>query len=121
MSHTINPAQQSPRIENQVFKWYNGDQFSINWTIHLKDDEVPITYDADDVLLFSFFTADEKTLVHQFEFNNIQDDTVTLVFTEEISKKFAVGKYVYCVKFIDHEGHQVTIFAKNKVEVQECH
>lgn len=121
MANTIDPAKRSPRLEDQVFKWYDGDAFTIEWEISLKEDETPVHYDDDDELIFSFYDRFEKNLIHQFTFDHIKNNTVSLVFTEEISKKFPVGKYVYCVKYINHEGERITIFAKNKVEVQACH
>ena len=116
----ISPAKRSPRIENETFKWFEGDAFTIEWEISLTENDLPIEYDEDDTLEFNFFDAAKKP-VYTFSFDHIQDDTVSLVFTEEISKKFPVGKYTYCVKYINHEGEIITIFAKNKVEVQKCH
>ncbi len=121
MAIDITPAKASPRLERETLKWYVNDSFSIEWMIQLLENNVPLNFDADDEVVFNFFTYDGKTLIHSFSFTDIQNNTVCLDFTEEVSKKFPVGKYTYCAKFINHEGTVVTIFAKKHVEVEACH
>lgn len=117
----IKPAKSSPRIENSVLKWYHGDAFEIEWEVRLTQDNIPYEFDENDELIFSFYKNPSKVLVHQFTFTNIQDYTVVLGFTEEISKKFDIGQYSYCVKFNSHDGELVTLFAKERAEVEKCH
>lgn len=118
---TIKPAKSSPRLENGVLRWYHGDCFTVDWTVNLTKDDIPYEYDENDELIFSFYTRSKKELVHQFSFTNIQDNTVTLDFTEEVSNKFDIGAYTYCIKFNSHEGEIVTLYAKEKAEVEACH
>ena len=118
---SIQPAKSSPRLENGVLRWYHGDCFVVDWTISLTKDGVPYQYDADDELIFSFYTRPDKELVHQFTFTNIQNNTVSLEFTEEVSNKFAIGNYSYCIKFNSHDGELVTLYAKERAEVDPCH
>lgn len=121
MAIDIKPAKASPRVDKEVLKWYVGDTFSIEWLIQLYKDETHLILDENDEIVFNFFTRDEKQLIHTFSFTNIQEETVCLDFTEEVSNKFPVGRYIYCAKFIDHDGTTVTIFAKKLVEVEPCH
>ena len=117
----IKPAKSSPRIENGVLRWYHGDSFQIEWEINLTQNGRSYEFDENDELIFSFYRKPEKELVHQFTFTNIQDNMVTLDFTEEISSKFDVGYYSYCVKFNSHDGELITLFAKERAEVEKCH
>ena len=117
----IKSAKSSPRLENGILKWYHGDSFQIEWEINLTQNGEPYEYDSNDELIFSFFNKPGKELVHQFTFTNIQDGIVTLDFTEEISNKFDVGHYSYCIKFNSNDGELITLFAKERAEVEPCH
>lgn len=115
-------AKESPRNENGILKWYVGDTFEIDWTVQLVDEQGDFyTYDPEDHLVWSFYTVPGRSLVHKFDFTNIQRDTVTLSFTPEVSNKFTAGLYFYCVKLIDKHGEITTLCAENKVEVEKCH
>lgn len=126
MSEIMPVAKQSPRIKNGVIYWYAGDAFAIDWEVQLMDDEgTAITFKPGDQLVWSFFsTSDKVKPVYTFTFNydDIQDNKVTLLFSRAISSKFAIGSYTYCVKFIDTENDRVvTLNATNKVQVEACH
>lgn len=124
MSEIIPMAKQSPRIKDGTIAWYAGDAFIIDWEVHLTEGEQAITFEPGDQLIWSFFSvADKTTAVHSFifEYNDIKDNTVSLFFTKEISNKFKIGNYTYCVKFMCHDGRIVTLNANNKIKVEACH
>ena len=124
MSEIIPVAKQSPRIKSGVIYWYHGDAFDIDWDIHLTEEEQPIVFQEGDQLEWNFFSsANKEKPVHTFNFKyeDIVDNTVTLKFTQEVSKKFAIGSYTYCIKFICHDGRVVTLNALNKIQVEACH
>ena len=124
MSEIIPVAKQSPRIKSGVIYWYVGDAFDIDWDIHLTEDEKAIVFQPGDKLIWNFFsTTDKNKPVHSFtfEYPDIEDNTVTLKFTKEVSKKFAIGSYTYCIKFECHDGRVVTLNAQNKLQVEACH
>ena len=76
-----------------------------------------------DSLEWNFWDADKK-LIHTFHFDYVdiqEGDLVVLKFTPEVSAKFPIGKYTYCVKYFSHDDYIITINAKNKVRVQACH
>ena len=117
-------AKQSPRIKDGTVAWYAGDAFIIDWEVHLTEGETPIIFEEGDQLIWSFFSVEDKVNpVHTFVFDypDIHDYTVELFFTKEISAKFAVGNYTYCVKFLSHDGRVVTLNANNKIKVEACH
>lgn len=96
----------------------------IDWEVHLTEDDTPIIFQEGDQLIWSFFSAVNKTTpIHTFTFGyeDIEDNTVTLFFTKDVSAKFSIGSYTYCVKFICHDGRIVTLNANNRVKVEACH
>ena len=123
MSNEVPAALESPRVEEEVLKWYEGDAFEISWTMALLKDEEPYTYLPEDKLVWCFYSRPGRALVHKFEFTNIPStSTCLLQFTKEISKKFPAGHYYYCLKFYDSADDCVTtLYAENEVEVERCH
>ncbi len=106
----------SPRIVNGVLRWYAGDTFDIQIEIDLKDqDDEPITIGPDDTVEVVF---KDKSLdvVKTFEFNNIEDNTVTLEFDETCTALFPAGKYTYDVYYTGEK--RTTIANDNKVLVE---
>lgn len=134
VTNTIAGSKESPRFDDNkdILYWFVGDAFEIKWTLHLveedgsdSDDEVdPVIYDPEDQIIIGFFDA-KKNPVYQFTFTDIQDDTVTTVFTPAISKKFVAGTYTYCIKYVwtDDDGLSriQTIVDNKRVRVEECH
>jgi disulfide oxidoreductase YuzD len=81
-------------------------------------------FQPGDELEWNFFSSANKAKpVHTFNFkyDDIKDNTVTLKFTRDISKKFTDGDYTYCIKFLCHDGRLVTLNASNRIVVEECH
>ena len=120
----IEPALPSPRLVGNVLKWYYGDTFSINWTITLKRDGVPIIFGEGDQIVFSFYIPNSPKCVQVFTFDNITSNLFTLNFTSDISKKFIPGKYVYDIKYISTAADTMevkTIGSFNCIEVERCH
>jgi len=120
MAYIIN-AKQSPRIEDGILKWYEGDTFSFVWTINItnKDTGNPIIFMLEDSIDFEFFNEFGQ-LIQVFHFGNIPtDNKVRLDFNEDVSKKFRRGKYKYSIKY--NGINIVTIGASNKAEVEKCH
>ena len=114
----INISKQSPRIENNILYWYVGNTFTLEWTITLYDGEIPIVYSPEDTLTWNFYQRGE--LVGTFEFTDIlSTNTVNLVFDTEITAKFGIGEYTYCIKY--NGENLTTVDANGKVVVEKCH
>lgn len=119
-------AKESPRISDSgVIYWYHGDAFDIEWTIHLISEETgeEIEFQPGDSFEWNFWDADKKLIqTFHFDYADIQEGNIVILeFTPEVSNKFAVGKYTYCMKYFSYDGYITTINAKNKVRVQACH
>ena len=86
-------AKKSPRIENGKIYWYEGDTFSIEWTITLTDETTHEEIDLSplDTVLFKFSNT-YKNLVHECECEVGENGKVILEIPKEVSEKFAVGR-----------------------------
>lgn len=113
-------AKRSPRIENGVLYWYEGDTFSINLKINLSDqDEEPIVIDGTTDFVEVEFINDRREIVKSFFFgkdtgNDIVDNSIDLVFDDTVTALFTKGRYKYNVFF---NGENRTTIADNNVAV----
>ncbi len=129
MAGTIAGSKESPRFDDKkdILYWFCGDAFTITWNLRLSDADTdePHPYAPSDRLIITFFDA-KKREVYQFSATNIQDYTMTTVFTPDISKLFPVGVYSYCIKYCwtdETTGKErvQTIIDNKKVKVEACH
>lgn len=120
-------AKRSPRIENYILYWYQGNTFSYIWTLSLTDPESqePVEINPTDIVTFNFYKRGTDLLIYAFSCTNIVKNEqnvyeVTLEFTSDISKRFKPGLYSYCVTY--NNGTAVTtIGADLLAEVEQCH
>lgn len=132
MATAILGAKQSPRFEDGVLRWYDGDTFEIDWEIALSSvdgdgNEEDYSFKTGDKLAFEFYNS-RLAKVRSVEFDGskmtVSGGTakVTLPFGSEDTKLFPVGSYTYCIKAITENGKRVTtIGANNKAVVERCH
>lgn len=119
---------ESPRIENGIIKWYDGDEFGIDFELidnetgepyTLKDGEtVEITFHKQGVTSYSRVAS---VLVKAFTFDHTADcSALTCNFDEATTRLFPVGRYTYCIKLNTVSARQ-TVSSNNVVEVERCH
>ncbi len=88
-------AKPSPRVENGCLCWYEGNTFEVGLLFEMEDrGGIPITMQPGETVTVTFYDNRCKE-VHAFVFTDIQDNTVTMEFTEEVTRKFPKGKYVF--------------------------
>ncbi len=140
----LKAAPLSPRMDNGVIKWFDGDTFTIQMLLSLVGkgldenghpiDDAPISLKPTDQVVVTFYDCHKK-IVHIFVSTNIPCkpnepgyNTINLVFDTDISYKFPRGKYTYCVKIVRKkedgtvdEADITTLCAHNRVEVEPCH
>lgn len=78
-----------------VVNVYNLEMTEEDYGIELPITVTGIDFGDGDTLRFTFKTSVNGEILLVKEFNNIIDNTVNLVFTEEESAIFPVGSYVY--------------------------
>ena len=123
---------ESPRIENGGIKWFEGDEFGIDF--ELIDDEtgepyalkngetVEITFYKQGVIKsFSSGSIPVNRAIKTFVFDSSSHcAALTCKFDKETTKLFPVGRYTYCIKLNTVSARQ-TVSANNVVEVERCH
>lgn len=105
----LESALLSPRIQNGVICWYEGDEFSISLTLNLTDaDGTDVAVQNGDTVKISFFD-ERKEEIKAFEFTAVENNTVTMVFNADVSALFKQGKYKYDIVL---DSDNITTLAK---------
>ena len=109
----IKQAEQSPRIENGVIRWYYGDTFKLELELEFTNDNGDIVNIQPTDEISISFKNHRDTVIYENTFNT---NTITLDMTEELSQKFKVGEYYYTVKL--NSEYITTLMKNNKVVVE---
>ena len=113
---TIPAAKQSPRIENDILKWYEGDTFTLNIELVLKDDSgSPVTITSTDTVTAIFYN-ERGDIVKTFTFQNITGNVISIEIDSESTSLFTKGKYIYDIKF---SSSNLTTIANDNVLIVE--
>ena len=74
--------------------WYEYDNFTIDWTIDLEKDGVPLEFKDHDLIIINFYDEYKNHIaeVKQKPINQV----IKVVFDSELSNKFPAGEYTYC-------------------------
>ncbi len=116
MAVKIPSAKPSPRIVNGILYWYEGDTFPLYLDFELSDaDGEPITVTSAAEIEITFYDHRE-TDVKTFSFTGVQNNTVTLVFDENVTALFPSGEYTYDIVY--RNGYDRTIVHDNEVIVE---
>lgn len=110
----IPTAKKSPRIEDGVIKWYEGDTFTLALIIKIRDDDGPIDISNTDIILCKFYndTGNVETL----EFTNIEDNVIYINVDDTLTKKFPQGLYKYDIVYVNE--NKTTLCKTNYIEVE---
>lgn len=110
MAINIPSANVSPRNDNGILKFYEGDTFNFNLALELRDqDDTDIILDGGKDSVEIVFYDYKNQLVKQFGFgkghSNLigEGNILELVFDDETTKLFSEGKYTYD-GFVEIEG-----------------
>lgn len=116
MCNNIPNAKVSPRVENGVIKWYEGDTFSLQLELELRDqDGEAITIGENDTVHI-IFRDDTLDAVKEFNFTEITGNIVTMVFDSTVTALFPKGRYTYDVHYTGE--NRTTVCNDNKAEVE---
>lgn len=101
MAINIPSANVSPRNDNGILKFYEGDTFVFNLCLELKDqDEKDIVLDSGKDSVEIVFYDNKNYVKKQFNFGKgtgtiNEGNVLELAFDDETSKDFPKGKYTY--------------------------
>ncbi|MBS7220303.1 MAG: hypothetical protein KH033_02920 [Clostridiales bacterium] len=112
----IEAALPSPRIMNGIIAWYCMDEFEIGLSIKLYDadgEEISLgTEDTVEVIIKNNRGEDVKT----FEFTNVKENFINLVFNKDETILFDVGTYFYDIRILGKYNR--TIVKNNIIKVE---
>ncbi len=95
--NSIPAARPSPRISGGVLKWYAGDVFDLQVYMELTDQNGRNIAIAPEHTVSFVFRDGRRETVHEVTFVSIEDNTVLLRFTEDVTARFPRGRYTYDV------------------------
>ena len=108
-------AEQSPRIcDDGTIRWYEGDTFNLEFDLTFTDEagnELPV--EANDKVSICFKNIANEIV---YEYEVIGTNILNININEEVTKKFKIGDYRYCVR--RNAQYITTVIHKNKVVVE---
>lgn len=110
-------TKQSPRFEENVICFYEGDTFDLELNLELERDGEPIEIQPEDTVTIEF-KKDDITKVNPvltLEYTNIQDGKIVVNFDSDTTSKFTRGRYTYKLKF--NSEYVTTLIASNRIVV----
>lgn len=114
--NNIPAAEMSPRIQNGVLMWYEGDTFTADITLYLTDQDGEVVTIPDDATVVVRFVDASNDTAKEFSFTNIEENTVSLEFDATCSALFPRGEYRYDLYFT--ADNRTTLISKNRVVVE---
>ena len=111
----IPSAKQSPRIENGVVKWYEGDTFALQLELDIVDQDGERVILAPEDTVTAVFRNDALSVVKEFTFTDVADNTITLAFDNTCTALFPAGHYTYDIRCIG--TRRTTVCSGNEAEV----
>lgn len=113
---TLPGAAASPRIENGVLRWYEGDTFRVNLLLTLKDqDGAPVTLNSGDTATLTFRDK-RQTVTDTVTFTNIRNNTLPLSMDAARSARFPPGPYTYTLTLT--HNNRTTLMKENTAVVE---
>jgi hypothetical protein len=107
-------AKMSPRIENGIIYWYEGDTFELNLAIDLRDQDGCIVEPTDETAFEIIIRNERKEDVYSEK--HYAAAGVTFACDEEVTKLFKKGKYRYDVNYY---GEYKTSIAEDNIMIVE--
>lgn len=107
-------TKDSPRIENGVLYFYEGDTFVFKLDLNFTQDGEPLEIEPTDTVIFEFKDERGDIIASQI-FTNIVDNKVDMEWDTEFTSHFSKGKYTYRARYIS--DFTTTIIADNVVIV----
>ena len=109
-------AKESPRVEDKILYWYEGDTFAIKINVTIKNSETQeiIPLEDGDIITLSFTKLGKP--VKSYTYTDFTDNSFELVINEEDTKLFGEGTYHYTVT---HERDFIRTIAHENTAIVE--
>lgn len=112
-------TKQSPRSENGIIKWYEGDVFFLDFIIKDYYTKEPIVVEGKDKVVIEFH--DNRKPIKSFGVVSTNSGVFSIYMDKDSTKLFKVGKYHYKIKYHKNDSETIqTIYDCGKVEVEGC-
>lgn len=112
----IKCAEQSPRVcDDGTIRWYEGDTFDLKFELTFIDDDGNVITPSPTDKLSICFRNSYGQIVYETEMVGASN-SLKVNMNEELTKKFKVGSYIYCVR--KKTDYITTIMRKNRVVVE---
>lgn len=113
---TIPGAKVSPRIENGVLIFYEGDTFKLNIEIELKlQSGETVSIASSEQICFEIFDHRGVELWSK-TFTGVTNNTIAFEMDEEMVDLFHEGEYSYTIYY--NGSYTTTVAAQNKIVVE---
>lgn len=98
-------AKMSPRIENGVLYWYEGDTFRLNLILNLKDQDGEAVDVPADGSLELVFCDERRDVVKAFTFTGAEavNGAVGVEVDKAVTALFPAGRYTYDLRLHGEE------------------
>lgn len=113
-------TKQSPRNENGIIKWYEGDAFFLDFAINDYFTKLPLELGGNDWVSIEF--RDSRRPIKKFnEMVKTEEGLFRVHIDKDLTKLFRVGKYEYDIEYHRNNDETIqTILECGKVEVEGC-
>lgn len=109
-------AEPSPRIQNGVVLWYEGDTFVWEIVFDLIDQDCEEKKILSTETVNVVFTDKRMNIVKTFTFSNVENNVVSMDFDTDVTALFEKGTYTYDIYL--NGTKRVTLANENKVVVE---
>lgn len=113
-------TKQSPRNENGIIKWYEGDIFFLDFALNDYYTKLPIEVGENDRFSIEFHNC-QRTIKRFDEMVKTEEGLYRIHIDKDVTKLFRVGKYHYDIRYHkNNDETRQTIYECGEVEVEGC-
>ena len=116
-------TKKSPRVENGIIKWYEGDAFYLyfNLLMGIKSEGLyPLELSENDKVTVTFSTLQDR-VIKIFEITETVADKFPIYIDAKTTRIFRKGKYHYDIELHRNNDETIqTLLKCGEVEVEGC-
>ncbi len=112
----VDSALPSPRVVNGILQWYEGDEFEVDFKLELEDPDGEKILLGDNDTVNVIIKNDRMEEIKTFEFANVPDNSISLVFDGGVTSLFKAGAYFYDIRLSG--TYNTTVIKNNVIRVE---